>query len=57
MGEVLQVNQEITRILDYQKSEIMGQNISIVMPKIYAEKHDKFMSTYFETSQGHVLNI
>ena len=57
MGEVLQVNQEITRILEYQKSDIVGQNISLIMPKIYAEKHDKFMANYFETSEAHVLNM
>ena len=27
------------------------------MPKIYAEKHDKFMANYFETSEAHVLNM
>ena len=57
MGEVIQVNQEITRILEYQKSDIVGQNINLIMPKVYAEKHNQFMATYFETSVSRVLNL
>jgi PAS domain S-box-containing protein len=57
MGEVIQVNQEITRILEYQKSDIVGQNISFIMPKVFAEKHNSFMETYFETTKSRVLNM
>ena len=55
MGVVLNINNEVTRILGYSKSEIIGGNITRIQPKVYAELHDDIMKKYFDTSEGKVF--
>jgi len=57
MGTVVNVNNEITRILNFSKSDLIGQNISKIMPKVYADIHDSLMRNYFETSQSKIIGI
>ncbi len=52
MGIVTNSNNEISRILNYSKNEIVGQNISRIMPRYLANVHDGFMRNYFETSKA-----
>ena len=56
MGIVTNVNQEITRILNYSKTDIINHNINVIMPKVYGDKHNEFMKRYFESSIPHILN-
>jgi PAS domain S-box-containing protein len=55
MGHVNNVNNEITRILGYSKSDVLNQNINKIMPKVYADIHDSFMRRYFETSEAKLI--
>ena len=55
MGVVTNCNNEITRILGFPKQEIIGQNISKIMPRVYANVHSQLMSRYFETAESEVI--
>lgn len=55
IGVVTNVNNEITRILGFSKSDIVGQNVNRIMPKVYADQHDQFMKNYLETSESKVI--
>lgn len=55
MGIITNVNNEIVRILQYNKSEIIGQPINRIMPKVLADSHDAFMKNYFETSESKII--
>ncbi|CAD8089671.1 unnamed protein product [Paramecium primaurelia] len=55
IGVVTNVNNEITRILGFSKSDIIGQNVNRIMPKVYADQHDQFMKNYLETSDSKVI--
>jgi len=57
IGTVTNSNNEITRILGYSKNDIQEQNISRIMPKVYADLHDGFMRNYLETSEPKVIGI
>jgi len=57
MGIVTNANNEITRILGYQKTELIGQNIIYIMPRFLSEIHDGFMKNYFESSDAKVIAI
>lgn len=46
IGEVLCINNEVTELLGYDKNEIMGHNISKLMPEMIAAKHSKFVVNY-----------
>ena len=47
IGIVTNSNNEITRILGYNKSDIIDNNVSRLMPKIIADMHEGFMVYYF----------
>ena len=55
MGTVMNSNNEITRILQYSKSDVIGQNINRIMPKVYSDIHDRLMRRYFETSVTQIM--
>jgi len=57
MGLITNVNNEINRILNFSKTDLIGQNISRIMPKVIADLHDGFMRNYFETSEAKVIGI
>lgn len=48
LGLVTNCNNEITKITGYLKSEIMGQNINRIIPKIVAEVHDIFIQSFLD---------
>ena len=55
MGNVISANNEITRIFEFSKSEIIGQNITRIIPKFIADIHDSLMKRYIETSEARVV--
>jgi len=55
MGNVTNSNNEITRILNFSKNDIVDQNCNRIMPKVYADLHDGFMRHYLETSEAKVV--
>ncbi|KAM3130308.1 hypothetical protein pb186bvf_017604 [Paramecium bursaria] len=55
IGIVTNTNNEITRILGFSKSDVIGQNVNRIMPKVYADQHDQFMKSYLETSDSKVI--
>ena len=55
MGIVKNCNNEVTRVLGMSKFELIGHNISEIMPKVLGDKHNAFMFNYFETSVARVL--
>lgn len=55
LGTVTNINNEVLRILEWSKTEIIGQNINRLMPKIIGDAHDGFMKNYFESSEPVVM--
>ena len=55
LGTIKNVNNEITRILGFSKPDLIGQNISRIIPKVIGDLHDGFMRNYFETSDPKVI--
>jgi PAS domain S-box-containing protein len=48
IGIINNTNNEILRMLGYSPSEIIDQNVSRIMPKIYGEMHDNFLRRFLE---------
>ena len=57
LGIIKNVNNEITRILGFSKPDLIGQNISRIIPKVMGDLHDGFMRNYFETSDPKVVGL
>lgn len=47
LGEIISVSNEVMNFFGYKAREVIGQNIEILMPKYYGERHDQFMRNYF----------
>jgi two-component system sensor kinase FixL len=50
-------NPAAERLFGYRADDVMGRNISILMPSPYAEEHDRYLQRYLKTRQPHVIGI
>lgn len=55
MGKVLNANPETMKILEYPHTEMIGLNITHIIPEVIGEVHDDLMKRYFDTSVPHVM--
>ncbi len=55
-GTIDTFNSSAQRIFGYEASEVIGQNVSMLMPKNLAEKHDSFVEGYLQTGNGSVVD-
>lgn len=46
IGTIINSNSELERILQYTKSEVLGQKLTKIMPKLFYELHDGFILRY-----------
>ncbi len=54
-GAIVQWNQGAKGIFGYSQKEILGRNISVIMPDRFKEAHKKGMEAYRETRIPHVI--
>lgn len=54
-GTVVSVSDSIEGLVGRGKSEIVGENVSIIMPEPYASAHDGYLKAYLETGHSSVL--
>lgn len=56
-GEIESVNKSCERIFGYVEEEILGQNISILMPEPHRSQHDRYMGDYHNTGERKIIGI
>jgi len=56
-GTVLMVNPAATRLFGYEKEEIIGRNISMLMPSPHRELHDSYVHNYLSTGIKKIIGI
>lgn len=56
-GIILSVNSVITKLFGYKQSEVIGQNITILMPEPFASNHNKYMEKYLLTGEAQIIGI
>ena len=57
LGRMQSVNAATTRIFGYAASEMLGQNVSMLMPSPYQEEHDEFLVRYLKTGEKRIIGI
>jgi two-component system sensor kinase FixL len=56
-GTIEFFNPAAERLFGYRADDVMGRNISMLMPSPYAEEHDRHLERYLKTRQPHVIGI
>jgi len=54
-GLILSFNRAAQKMFGYSEQEIIGQNVSVLMPQPHRDRHDGYISHYLQTGQTHVL--
>ncbi len=50
-------SQAAERLFGYRADEAIGQNVSILMPSPYRERHDAYLNHYLETGERRIIGI
>ncbi|MCF8281674.1 MAG: PAS domain-containing sensor histidine kinase [Bacteroidales bacterium] len=56
-GIVEQMNPAAEQLFGYDASEVLGNNISMLMPNPYRHQHDGYLNRYIETRQPRIIGI
>jgi PAS domain S-box-containing protein len=56
-GVVQTFNPAAERMFGYRAAEVLGRNVSVLMPSPFREDHDRYIAQYLETGQGKIIGI
>lgn len=56
-GTILRVNTAAAEMFQYDADDLLGQNVSVLMPRAMAELHDEFMSHHLRTGEKRIIGL
>ncbi|MEO5329660.1 MAG: PAS domain S-box protein [Magnetococcus sp. THC-1_WYH] len=56
-GQIILFNPAAERMFGYHTAEVMGKNVTILMPSPYREEHDRYLKNFLETGTHKIIGI
>ena len=56
-GIIERFNRAAERMFGYQADEVIGKNVSVLMPSPYQDEHDAYMERYHRTGERRIIGI
>ena len=56
-GNIETINPSACKLFQYTPQEVVGHNISMLMPQPYRQEHDSYLNRYQHTGQAHIISI
>lgn len=56
-GIIEHLNPSALTLFGYERSELIGKNVSVLMPQPDKARHDQYIASYRDTGQRHIIGI
>ena len=56
-GMVESINPSACKLFGYSAEDVIGNNITMLMPSPYRENHDEYIHRYQQTGEPHIIGI
>lgn len=56
-GIIQAIGSAATKMFGYANSELVGQNVNVMMPSPHSAKHDSYIARYVETHEAHIIGV
>jgi two-component system sensor kinase FixL len=56
-GKIESINPSACKLFEYAPEEVIGQNVSMLMPPPDKQQHDEYLNRYQRTGQAHIIGV